>query len=446
MRRPKAGWALGAAALVGAIAGLAVLAFVVLGGGGDDAPSILMSGGDTSASRHELAYFSQDGSLWLYDADTGERRVLAQDGTCGKFSRLEWSPTGNRLACIGSDGGETFAGGRIVIRDADGNVTGRIEEAGLDDFYWSPTGDVLLYGVELFVEPPTTSQRHYRIADATGRQIADLGAWDLTGVTWPAWAWYGFPFWSPQGTDISYRPSLDAPAHRFSLILGDHTFGGQLSADYPLAYTVNGTEFIMATEYTPAPASDALPSYHVFETCRHCLPHGLGKALSELDNGTQFWTAPPWGETIIYVTRDQRSDGLPGLGVIDLLSGEAKPIKDSLITFGSDAIPSEWVTFSPDGKYVYWLGGDNNGYRARIDGSGLEKIVSLDQPAFDWSPDHRMVSYVSFTTDGVTDTNTLYIVLPDGRKRVIDERSTSGGGVTTVPLGYAWRPEAVGNQ
>lgn len=422
--------AIGVGVLGAAVAGLALLAFLLLrGGGGDGQPS----SGEDQPSRHELAYFSSDGSLWLYDADTDERRLLAQDGVCGTFSRIEWSPTGERLACIGSDSGEVFADGRIVVRDTTGAVVGQIEEAGIADVYWSPAGEVFLYGVDLFVEPPSTGARRYRIADDTGRQLADLGAWDLTGVVWPAQASYGFPFWSPNGNGIVFRRSANDQVNIFWLNTGYESVWHEGYA--PLAWAFGGQALIVGAQYQPLP-SVAAPAYQAFLIGLY--PPGQVR-LTALDNAVQFWMAPPYGERIVYVTRGQRADGLPGLGVIDLRTGEARPIEGSLITYGSDHIPPEWVTFSRDGEWVYWVGGDNAGYRARLDGSGLEKVIELDEPGFTWSPDHELASYVGTNDDGVTRTSTLYILRPDGSRRVIDERSTSGVGVTTVPRAAAWR-------
>jgi DNA-binding CsgD family transcriptional regulator len=424
----KAGRAIAVAVLLAAGVAFGLFAFLVACSSSNDAP----------AGVHELAYIDADGALVLYDADSGEKRKLADDGNCGTFSRLEWSPTGEMIACIGSDSGEpSVATGRIVIRDVNGAVAGRIEEAGLDDFYWSPIHDTFLYGVELFVEPPSTGARRYRIANASGQQIADLGAWDLTGVVWPARASYGFAFWSPNGDELAYRPTSAATMHVYSLFQGDIV---STASQYPLAWAINGTEHIVTANYQPPSSEGALPTYQVMLTARH---YALGFRLPDLDNGVQFWVAPK-GLQVVYVTRGQRDDGLPGLAVLDLDNGKSNLIKGSLITYGSDAIPQEWVTFSKDGKYVYWVGGDNAGYRAKMDGSGLTKLFELDEVVLGWSPDHERIAYSEYHYTDPTDVSfTLYIGDRNAEgRRLVDSRHISSHEVVTAPFAVAWRPQS----
>jgi hypothetical protein len=348
------------------------------------------------------------------------------------------------------DSREVFADGRIVVRDANGAVVGQIEEAGIADFYWSPAGDVFLYGVDLFVEPPSPGARRYRIADDTGRHLADLGSWDLTGVVWPARASYGLPLWSPDGGKIVYRRSLEDQLRIVSLDTGEETI---VQGYAPLAWAFGGEALIVAAGYRESQESwdFGYPIYeyeaNVLELGLMAAPSGPGTpvlAVAGAEDLTRtpaldgpFWLAPG-GTQAVYLLG--RSDGRAGLGVIDLRTGEATPIADSVITYGAEHIPSEWVTFSRDGEWVYWVAGDNAGYRARLDGSGLEKLIELDDFAFTFSPDHELVGYLQFTSDGVTDTYTLYVVLPDGSRRVIDDLSASGLGAITAPLVVAWRP------
>jgi len=114
---------------------------------------------------------------------------------------------------------------------------------------------------------------------------------------------------------------------------------------------------------------------------------------------------------------------------------KATPIANSLITYGSDQIPKEFVTFSPDGEYVYWAGGDNAGYRVRLDGTELERLVTLDEIVFSWSPDFSLIAYNDYKDDIVT----LVVANADGTDRLeIDCVRRENGALRG--FSFAWRP------
>jgi DNA-binding CsgD family transcriptional regulator len=435
----KTGWLAGSAALITAMAALALLAFLVL------------RGGSAARADHQLAYVVPGGPLWLADVDNGQTRKLTDDIACGEASQMSWSPTGTIIACLDPGGGANNTPSRIVLLDTTGTVVGQIDEPGLTDMYWSPTGDALLYGANV---SGSTAQRTYRIADASGRQIADLGVWDLTGVQWPGQAAYGFPFWSPDGQKIVFKRSLQEAMTISSIgVTQQETVvqGGYA----PLAWALGGDALIVAQNYEPPQADGQSPTYqaNVMDLGLMAAPNGPGspviaapaaenlKRIAALDNGVQFWLSSD-GSHAVYLTHGQRSDGLAGLGIVDLRTGRTAPIPDSLIRSGTDSIPPVWVSFSQDGKYVYWEGGDKAGYRAKIDGSGITKLFELKEVGFDWSWDHEKIAYMHQEVNGTNMTYGLFVANGDGtRPRPISTQTfPAGEAVRLFSIKSAWRP------
>ena len=77
--------------------------------------------------------------------------------------------------------------------------------------------------------------------------------------------------------------------------------------------------------------------------------------LSVLDSYTQFWISPD-GEKAVYTIpgfAPVEGGTVPGLGVLDLTTGESASIPGSIITFPSEGIPIHFVQFSPDNEFVY---------------------------------------------------------------------------------------------
>lgn len=410
----KAGWAISGAVVLTAVAGLALLAFLLL----------RIGSGSVEFGPHQLAYSDASGSLWLLDADSGDKRELGHNPNCG-FARLEWSPDGRTLACAGSQG-ET-GGERITLFGVDRGTLGGFDARSLTDFSWSPTGAVFLYS--LFPEP--SGQRRFYLADAAGQSTRDLGRWDMRILR--AWAAYGLPLWSPDGSQIVYRAADSDEVHIYNVDTA--TDDVWTRGYYPFAWALGGSALILAANYQPAATANALPSYEVILVAPDL---SLQARLAALDNGVQFWVSPD-GEHAVYPTRVA---GLPGLGVVDLRTGDARPIANSPITYRSDYIPVQGVRFSGDGQSVYWVGGDNAGYRARIDGTGLTRLVEAPNALrgwFEFSPDLSMVAYYEFA-DRATggDGMTLRVARADGTNaRDIKVRLPQSEGFS---LSSAWRP------
>jgi hypothetical protein len=237
--------------------------------------------------------------------------------------------------------------------------------------------------------------------------------------------------WSPDGASIVYRSADTGKLHVYTVATGDDH---ALEGDYrPLGWAFGGAALIVASNYQPPGALTNVPSFEMG------LLDLATAQLTAIPKVPQFWVSPD-GFHAAYLTVGQRADGLPGLGVLDLRSGKARPIQDSLITYPGEGIPPDWVRFSADGQSLYWVGGDGAGYRARIDGAELTRLLEAGGVGgFDFSPDFAVVAYDEFGQDPSGDVRvTLRAVSSDGSAPLqIDTRTDPSQG---IPFPYAWRP------
>lgn len=400
--------------LPGAVLALIGLALVLL---------LLVAESDEEPVLEQLAYTDADGTLWLVNADGSGRRKLVDDATCGRFSSTGWSPTGDKLMCQSQDG-------RFVVWDTNGAVLGDVTVPGLWSIVWSPNGDAFLY--QTVADPDLGLDATYRlfIANGRGHVIAELGRLQVA-VLASVWADYGHPLWSPDGSQLAYRSAETRNVHIYSLDDGtQRVLEGNF---YPLGWAMNGDALFVAANYV---APEQEPGPRSYEANLLQLSTGGLTRVPSLDNGVQFWIAPG-GTTVVYLTIGQREDGLPGLGVIDLKTGDGGPIPGSLITYGSDYIPNQFLTFTNDGDYIMWNDGDGAAYRARIDGSGLEKLFELDAIAADWSEGASAVAYSDF--DDEERVVRLLVTTSDGAATYqIDEKPF--GESSTSSFRFDWRP------
>jgi len=412
---------------------------------------------DQPATVHEVAYIDTDGAIVLYDADSGESRIVA-DIACGTPSaqpkqvvgpQLSWSPDGKTLACLVSS--ETPTGGRagmIALIDVESGASiGRPRVQADGALYWAPAGDVFAYirsGIVTACGAACTgladSVAFYNTA---GEQITFLEAQYLTAFGPAAWSAWGWPLWSPDGSKIVYKAAWKGGSELgYKTLVLDIATGEETlqQGDVPLAWAFNEDGIITAGNYRRESA-DAFPSYRA-QIIKDFLEL---RTLAELDNGVQFWVAPG-GEKVVYLTpgfAPVEGGTVPGLGVLDLSSGEAMPIEGSLITYGSDHIPQEWVTFSEDGEDVYWVGGDGVGYRAKMDGTSLTELISgLDTFDFSWSSDHQKIFYVQQVIGQGTSGSSyaLYVAEGDGSNPRLVEQAEDAASESMSFSSAAWRP------
>ncbi len=413
-------------ALLGAaLGGLGLLALLLFmqPDNGDDFAQL---GQTPDAIASQLSYLDAEGALWLVNADGSDPEQLLDNAACGQSFNFEWSPDGQTLVCW--SGGEE---GRVEVRDSSGGLLATFVISELLGVHWSPNSEAFGYMYRGRASLEATSDDAYYFVIVEGSDISEFVGFDISSPLFGQ-ASYGFPLWSPDGNRIAYHGPL-AGNSTFITNLVDGTTRTFDPNDYPLAWALDGIALVMAANYEPPPEGLHLPSY---EAKLLDLSGRELRKLPELDDGTQFWVSPD-GSTAVYLIPNfapVRGGTVPGLGVLDLSSGEATPIANSLITYGSDQIPKEFVTFSPDGEYVYWVGGDNAGYRARLDGTGLERMVELDEIGFSWSPDVGLIAYNDYDDDTVT----LVLTGADGSNpRAIDSVRRESGALRGFQ--FAWR-------
>ncbi|MCH8008147.1 MAG: PD40 domain-containing protein [Chloroflexi bacterium] len=412
-------------AVLAAIGGLGLLALLLFlqSGDGDDTVTV---GETPAASSAQLSYLDEDGALWLVNADGSDRIKLVDDGTCGRSSTFEWSPDGQTLVCW--SGGQE---GRIEVRDSSGGPLRTFIVSELLGVHWSSNSEAFgyLYRGRFSVEATSDAAYYFVVIDGT--DISGLFAIDISSP-FVGQASYGFPLWSPNGRRIAYNGPLAGNA-TYIADLDRETRTPFWPNDYPLAWALDGIALVMAEAYQPPPEGLHLPSYKakLLEVSGREL-----RKLPELDDGTQFWVSPD-GSTAVYLIPNfapVEGGTVPGLGVLDLRSGEATPIANSIITYGSDSIPKEFVTFSEDGMYVYWNGGDGAVYRARLDGAGLEKLFDVGELFLSWSPDASMIAYTEPASEDEEGRTVLYVRRSDG-SATYEVASVIGSRLT-----FAWRP------
>lgn len=375
--------------------------------------------GEAEPSANQLAYIDPEGNIMLVNADGSDARKLGDAERCGRLRRLIWSPTGDRLACVGSGSDDE---GFIVLIDAEGGTIADLKLPGtVWRFYWSPTGEAFLYGVD----DGHGVDRPLFLADDSGRSLNDLGSVDLS-VAGIAQAHHGFALWSPDGRSFVYRP---ARATEMRIYSSGPVSERSLAGDYrPLAWVLGGKALLVAAKYEP-PVDMSYPTYEV--NLLDLASEELTR-LPELDNGRQLWVSPD-GTRAAVLTR--RPDGLPGLAVLDFQSGQLTPIPESVISYPGERIPVANLTFSADGSQLYWIAdaGPTTIYRANSDGTGLAKIAELQSAwGAGFSPDLTMIAYQALEDE----TLALYTANVDGtHAHEIDRTTTGSGGFAS-----AWRP------
>jgi hypothetical protein len=372
---------------------------------------------------NQLAYINADGNIMLVNSDGSGARKLADAGDCGRFPSLLWSPTGQNLTCFGA-GAE--GKGTVILMDAKGKPIMHLASLpGPGSLYWSPSGQVFAY----------IGDSRLFLADVSGQSVHEVVPLDQNPTTIIE-DFHGLKLWSPDGLQLAYRPAQSTEMWIYSLMGGGA--GGESSpvGDYrPLAWALGGKALLVAAKYAP-PVDQGYPTYEA-----DLLDPASGELtrVPELDNGRQFWVSPDGTRAAVLTQGTGGTNGYPGLAVLALPSGEFKPIRNSVITFGSDHIPGEWVTFTADGSQVYWITQWDTGtaiFKANSDATGLVKVAQFESPGAEFSPDLTMVAYHVF--DDNTHTVTLYTANVDGTGiHEIDRADTGGGGFGFAP---AWRP------
>lgn len=405
---------------------VALVALAAACGGGEDATPTPTA---RPTARAQLSYIGADGSIWLVTGDGSGKTLLAGPGTCSggppsTVWHLAWSPTGDKLACVGR-GNDAFD---VTIFRVNWTVEvlARMSLPGIWSLYWSPDGETLLF----------VTKDRLLLTDVSGQTLAELGPTDLR----PEKAATARPFrlWAPDGRQIAYWAADEKALRIYSL---DSASERTVAGDYrPLSWALDGQALLVAANYRePPPEQFASPSYEVYLLD---VTSGQLTRVPQLDSGPhiwanlrQFWVAPN-GKTLAVLIPVFEGQGI---AMLDLQSSQWNPIEGSIIRFGSDFIPSGAVKFSADSSQLYWV--DNHPatvYRANSDGTGVKKMAVVPSSGAALSPDFTMMAYNVIDDQPDSGTITLYIANIDGTHlREIDGKTL---GPVGIPFAGAWSP------
>jgi len=401
-------------ALLAAIAGLGLLAALLLVTQGGDGEAVATGG------SAQLSYIDQEGSLWLVEPDTGERTLFAEETECGEFPNLEWSSDGDKLLCW--TGGED---GQVEVRDASGELIRSFGRRDIVGAHWSPDGERFgyLYVDSFSVEAVTEDAYYFVVADTSG----ELGSFPMD-ISTPlvGQASYGFPLWSPSGARLVYHGPVvgnQTFLHNFDTGTTTTVSGNPL----PLGWALDGDALIVAENYEPPAFVDALPT---FDASVQGLRSPELTRVPELDDSRQFWLTPDG----LRAAAVHIEGSTIGLAIVDLQTGDATPIPGSRISYPSHSIRPHQVRFSTDGNEVYWIdsGPPATIYRASAEGSGPMEIGQVPALIAEFSTDLSHLAYTTFD-----DATTLFVSKIDGSDPIEIDTQGAGDGQT---FAFAWRP------
>lgn len=195
------------------LAAFATLVVLALHGCGGEEPSDSGTSERAlpSTARPELAFFTThpEGSEGVYDValgdDQGEDRVIltggSREGTVWPqlFTRLSWSPDGERLAFAGGPGPlDATPEDRtdIYVIDANGSNLEQVTEVGdARDPVWSPDADTIVFGRSQFREGGPLRGHLWSIR-SDGSALTELAAAD-------PWEGYSAGSFSPDGSRLA---------------------------------------------------------------------------------------------------------------------------------------------------------------------------------------------------------------------------------------------------
>jgi len=283
------------------------------------------------ASRHQLTYVASDGSLYLVNADGSGRTKCTDANECvtSSFPPSEWSPTGDRLACMASSPDRTQQ--TFAMVDQSGQVLGTMPASNVFDISWSPSGNALLL----------RSTDTITAVDRQGALITQLGPTNSSGSPSPLGR---YPLWSPDGLRIAYWAASAGELRVFSV---DSRTEQTVAGDYrPLAWLSRSESILVTANHRPPPED---LGYTRWEVSLLDLASGSLTRLPFLDAGPplerqdglrgnqQYWLGP--NDLVVVLTT--RPDGFAGLGVYDVYSGSFTAIPESFISYPARASLSQ---------------------------------------------------------------------------------------------------------
>jgi dipeptidyl aminopeptidase/acylaminoacyl peptidase len=283
--------------------------------------------------------------LDVVDVATGARRTLTRDRKSVAHPR--WSPSGDRLAFLASDGAEKDAKSQIWILPMAGGEAQKVTSApaGVQHFAWRPDGDAIAYAAE--------DERPNRKEIEKGNDLFEVGNDNL------------FVTEAPQPVHVWLVPAGGGEAKR----LTSGTWGlpealPPSSPSSPLSWSPDGKLLAFVRVETPHSGDSDRSTVRILDV-------GTG-AIRALTGKNGFESTPvfsPDGATLSYwCPRDRDPNNVNDIFVTSVAAGGegtnlTKPIDRCLYA----------SVFTPDGKAL--LVGGNDGTRVSL------WLAPLDGPA-----------------------------------------------------------------
>lgn len=157
--------------------------------------------GSTLVFASPLDPRTPDRSLYAVDVRSAERSLLARLPDADTFfvERIRWSPDGAHIAVQTRTESQD---GRLYLLDADGSDIRMVAfHSNSLGFAWSPDGTRLAFGTAI------RRQVRIRVATTDGAAPAEIGTVDLNRCLRSSWGYdyECFPTWSPDGTQVAFR-------------------------------------------------------------------------------------------------------------------------------------------------------------------------------------------------------------------------------------------------
>jgi Tol biopolymer transport system component len=339
-----------------------------------------------------IAYIGTDGNVWTMSADGGGQRLLAARRSDNEhFSKLIWSPNGDRLA-FATNAWDQAGGYSVSTRVVNPAGTLLAEYPGLAEAVWSPPGTHL----SALRVSSSGEMGGYRGTPV----VVDLA----TGSEWsvgPLNFYLNAPVWSPDGGRLAftcqsgsfqeYLPDgatkdivIQCPADGLIVIAGDGALVG-----VALAFTGSSGSSYGNPSWSPGGQTISLSAYssdgtgcrgyalvdvnaHTVSSCLPLPPPGgaAGRCGGDSEVGATDWSRD--GRYLAYHT--MFGAGENGAFIVYVAAGVTRLIPGNGVSHVSFSYGGSHITFGNSG-YI-WV--------ADTDGSGLAVLAQGATPA--WQP------------------------------------------------------------